>query len=446
MKFSILQIVFFFLINTSAIISQATPDAVIRVSQTTVESLIPLIIPEDIQLTEPAHSSLQIKSVILELQSNPARIKIIGDVTEAEERTLPVSAEIALHISANNATLHLIPRLIDVSPRYDEIPLSEPITLLKAWLLSSTTLLPDSLKRISIPLQTKLDVVAFNKTMRSRQSFGRSTADVVAHVDTAPYTIDLKIEAADVVNNTILVTFSADGSGDENATDFPEGIPQSDSNGLFIGGELLSQLLNRVAGKVSIPFYLENPEGNIDGKSSSTLLGRKEWYVKFQGNRPLSGEILLQNSFNWENHLSFLSEVSIKAEGKVHGHGDPGPGGGCGVRPNISLNGTTDLEGVLNVSVNGGNVEFSAEAIEPTPARLNYHIDRVNFCGFITKGPFRGHFDADVPHKLASTQVQLHLLRGKINDKVIIESTITGSERIADGYWLQFEVEASAYE
>ncbi len=446
-RFSLLPIIFIFLLGTCAVNSLAAPDAALQISQATVESLLPLMFPDELKLTTPENSTIRINSVSLNLQSSPAKIMITGDFVDArEESSIPVSAEIALHISSPDGTLLLTPELLNVGPRYADIPLSEPFMLIKAWLLSAIAVLPDSITSISIPLQSQLVIAGVEKTIRSRQSIGGATADVVAYVGTSGFTVNLAVETVNVVNSAILVTFSANGSLDESAAVFPVGLATADANGLYIGGDLLAKVLTRTAGNVSIPFFLENPQGKIDGHSSNTVFGRQEWYIEFQGNQPLVGELQMQTSYSWNQQLRFSSQVSISAMGRIHGHGDPGPGGGCGVRPRAQLNGATHLEGVLHVRVIGGMVEFSVDAIDRTPVRLNYDVERVNFCGFTTQGPFQGSFDVNIPRNLATTHMLLRPLRGKITDNFIIKSTVTGSEKSASGYWILFEAERIAHE
>jgi hypothetical protein len=201
---------------------------------------------------------------------------------------------------------------------------------------------------------------------------------------------------------------------------------------------VISKILNQALGSLSIPFYLENPRGKIAGERHNTLLGRQEWFIEFEGNKPLAGESNFRSSFNWNNELTFSSQISLVANGLLHGHGDPGPGGGCGVRPAVHLTGQATLNGILNISKNKESIEFSLNTTNAIPVQVNYVVDRVNFCGFTTQGPFSGRFDFDVPHELASTQITLKPMHGKISQDHSVDTEIIGVSKNQWGYWIEF--------
>lgn len=421
--------------------SFSAPDAAIRLSKSTIESLLPSILPDNIELTEPLGSSMDISSVSLELNANPALIRILGSITEdGKDHSIPISANISLDFDVENGALVLTPIVLDIEPRYSEIAIYHPITLLKAWLLSTITISPSSISSISIPLQSQFELSDTEKTIRSNQRFGGATADVVAHVTSNGIKANLRAETVKVIDGTIWIYFSETGAGNKNSVDITNLTLNAEENGLFLSGELLSRFLTRTASSVSVPFYIENPKGKIDGRSSSTVFGRKEWYVEFQGKRPLVGKLQMRNSFHWNQQLQFSSHITISARARVHGHGDPGPGGGCGVRPQVKLDGESNLGGLLSVSVQDGNIVFSLDANNPPPARLNYDVERVNFCGFATQGPFRGAFEIEIPSNLVRTRMEIQPLGRKISNDYSIDTTIRGIKATIEGYWISFDV------
>ncbi len=425
-----------------ATLAQAdVPDIAIRLSLSTLTTLIKASLPEEMTLTKPTDGSFRVSGVEFD-PVVPGRLNISGTLFESKlEPALPVAAIIDVSIAVQDQSVRLSPILTDARVVTKDIPWSQPITLLKAWMLSSLAFTKPELEPIDLPIQRHLDLASKNKEIRSRQSFGKATAEVVASAQIAASTLTLYVERASLGHDGLRIALHQEPRYAGNpSVDWSAMTTDSTVNTLFLSGSFLAEVLNRVAGVVTIPFYLENPRGKIDGHSSNTLLGRKEWYIEFQGQRPLSGLVQANTVFTWRDRLVFSSQMSLRARGKIHGHGDPGPGGGCGVHPAVLLDGTATVNGYLDVAVGDKYIALDMRTQSQPQTQLQYKVDRVNICGIVTKGPYSGAFHVTIPDSAVSTTVHLEPLVAELPDGTPLVSHIVDLKTRTDGYEIQFKV------
>lgn len=431
--------IFWFLILMSPVAHAKHPDVAIQISSAHIQTLIEASMPSEILLNEPADNIFRVNSVLF--NAAVPSITISGDLVQANRsQHLPVIATAEIAIKAHNQSILIQPKLRDLRVITEEIPYSQPITLIKAWFLSLSAKKPD-LDPIVIPIETQFKLSGSEFNFRSRESFGNATAEVVASLKTTEQRIDMTVSEAKMQRGALIVALNnAAINPNSKSLNYPVEFLNSTDSSIYLNGKFLAVFLNKSANKINIPFHLENPRGKIDGHSSSTLLGEKEWYIEFQGNKPLAGNISIDTKFVWNSKLDFDSAISLGAQGQIHAHGDPGPGGGCGVRPGVRLNGSTRLIGLIDVSSSTDQVQFSLLAASQTKGKIHYKVDRVNICGVVTKGPYQGNFDVAIPKTPISTSLTLLPLELGHHKNKVIKSAIQHVTTISDGYLISFEI------
>jgi hypothetical protein len=183
----------------------------IRISEDTIGSFIPLVFPSKIELTDSLYVTLNVNSVAFELNSKPAIIRLDGNLEELGKNSpIPISTEVSLDFAIKDGNLELEPKVIKIEPQYNKIPLSQPLTLIKAWFLSVMSISLPSVNPISIPFQTRIDIPYNNKTIRSRENLGGASVDVVAQVSSRDFQLNISANSISVVNKALWINFSTD--------------------------------------------------------------------------------------------------------------------------------------------------------------------------------------------------------------------------------------------